>query len=120
MIRPVRIQLSRRRGFNLQAESRSVNGLPAINCARPGAFGNSFKVGEHGEASDVADKFRVELAGRWPVFYRSALLCLPGHNLACWCNPFDPCHVDVLLDIFGRIEPPEVDRVARPEWWGQA
>lgn len=24
---------------------------------------------------------------------------LRGKNLACWCNPDDPCHADVLLDM---------------------
>jgi hypothetical protein len=24
---------------------------------------------------------------------------LRGKNLACWCNPGDPCHADVLLEI---------------------
>jgi hypothetical protein len=43
--RPVRIQLSRRKGFNLQEHSRAVNGLPAVNCARPGPFGNPFVIG---------------------------------------------------------------------------
>lgn len=40
--KPVRIQLSRKKGFNLQAHSLSVNGLPAVNCARPGPYGNPF------------------------------------------------------------------------------
>lgn len=32
---PVRLQLSRRAGFDLQELSRSTNGLPAVNVARP-------------------------------------------------------------------------------------
>jgi len=42
MTSPVRLQLSRRKGFDLQAWSREVNGLPAVNVARPGRFGNPF------------------------------------------------------------------------------
>jgi hypothetical protein len=42
MTRPVRLRLSRARGFNLQAHSRAVNGLPAVNCARPWKWGNPF------------------------------------------------------------------------------
>ena len=35
MSRPVRLRLSRAKGFNLQEHSQAVNGLPAVNCARP-------------------------------------------------------------------------------------
>lgn len=42
MAEPVRLRLSRERGFNLQALSLSVNGLPAVNVARPGPWGNPF------------------------------------------------------------------------------
>jgi hypothetical protein len=34
-IAPVRLQLSRRKGFDLQVWSREVNGLDVVNCARP-------------------------------------------------------------------------------------
>lgn len=37
---PVRLQLSRRGGSNLQATSRARNGLEAVNVARPSAWGN--------------------------------------------------------------------------------
>lgn len=39
---PVRLQLSRKKGFDLQALSRATNGLPAVNVARPGKWGNPF------------------------------------------------------------------------------
>jgi len=42
MIRPVRLQLSRTKGFSLQALSLATNGLPAINVARPSRWGNPF------------------------------------------------------------------------------
>jgi hypothetical protein len=35
MSTPVRLRLSRQRGFDLQAHSREVNGLPAVNFATP-------------------------------------------------------------------------------------
>ena len=44
MTRPVRLQLSRRKGFDLQAWSREVNGLPAVSVARPTKWGNPFPV----------------------------------------------------------------------------
>lgn len=42
---PVRLQLSRRKGFDLQALSRATNGLPAVNVARPSVWGNPFVIG---------------------------------------------------------------------------
>ena len=41
---PVRIQLSRRKGFDLQEASRTVNGLEAVNVARPSKWGNPYHV----------------------------------------------------------------------------
>lgn len=43
-ILPVRIQLSRRGGFNLQEASKNINGLPAVVCSRPSKWGNPFKI----------------------------------------------------------------------------
>jgi hypothetical protein len=45
MTKPVRLQLSRRKGFSLQALSLATNGLPAVNVARPSLWGNPFIVG---------------------------------------------------------------------------
>lgn len=41
-VTPQRIRLSRVKGFNLQAASRALNGLPAVNVARPGKWGSPF------------------------------------------------------------------------------
>lgn len=46
--RPLRLQLSRRKGFDLQALSRAANGLPAANVARPTTFGNPVSCTPHG------------------------------------------------------------------------
>jgi hypothetical protein len=40
MTKPVRLQLSRRKGFDLQALSIATNGLPARKVSRPTIFGN--------------------------------------------------------------------------------
>lgn len=42
MSEPIRLQLSRRKGFDLQAASRAANGLEAVRVARPSVFGNPF------------------------------------------------------------------------------
>jgi hypothetical protein len=117
MTLPVRLRLSRARGFNLQAHSREVNGLPAIVVARPGFWGNPFVSSEKGLA---ARTFRVWLTGSMrssnmlglrPI--RSNLrglrrvMCeavpnLRSRNLACWCRLDQPCHADVLLELANR------------------
>ena len=110
--RPVRLQLSRRKGFDLQRWSREVNGLPAVNCARPGSFGNPFVIGEvplsrgvHGEpirdAAEAVSCYRAELTASLARndLALDSLLTLRGKNLACWCAPGSSCHADVLLEL---------------------
>jgi len=124
MTQPVRLQLSRRAGFNLQFESRSINGLPAVYVARPTKWGNphlALRCWFHGPMPEIglpefdavtaadADRegkriaaglFRLEAERRPEAFAE-----LRGKNLACWCklpsaaDPGDPCHADVLLEL---------------------
>ncbi|MGO8093178.1 DUF4326 domain-containing protein [Rhizobium leguminosarum] len=42
MTTPVRLQLSRKKGFNLQAASRAANGLDAVKVDRTSLFGNHY------------------------------------------------------------------------------
>ncbi|MGA2491890.1 MAG: DUF4326 domain-containing protein [Roseiarcus sp.] len=112
--RPVRLQLSRRKGFNLQALSFAINGLDAVSVARPGRYGNLFKVGlatcgcrSAGECGHNA--FNCETAAEAVEQFRSIPRSerrleeirrdLAGRNLACWCNLGEPCHADVLLEL---------------------
>ena len=122
MTAPVRLQLSRKRGFDLQRWSREVNGLEAINCARPGRFGNPFTAegcrdaGWSGSDDAIAarcvEAFRVWIASPyWRNNWdgpdaenaRAAMLAglpgLRGKNLSCWCAPGAPCHADVLIEL---------------------
>ncbi len=125
MTAPVRLQLKRTKGFNLQALSLSTNGLPAEIVARPRKFGNPFTavkareigyVRRHDTVEDaqtfLAGCFREWLAdnsvkmwwqGEESEKRRAAiitnLLTLRGKNLACWCRPGMPCHADVLLEL---------------------
>ena len=115
MIEPVRLQLSRRRGFDLQAHSRAVNGLPSINFARPGRYGNPFVVGRHGNRKTCVELYAKMLDGWLNVAVDEACFAaqrdycrtfdagaLVGHNLACWCKlprPGEPdwCHAAIGL-----------------------
>lgn len=117
MTKPVGIQLSRRKGFNLQAYSRALNGLPAVNVSRPGKYGNPYRVGivacgcrSAGECSHNA--FNCETAAEAVERYRDLPRSetrlaqikaeLAGKNLGCWCRPGDPCHRNVLLELANR------------------
>lgn len=113
---PVRMQLSRAKGFNLQASSQALNGLPAINIARPGPLGNPFIVGEDGTRAECVHLFRMMLGGNLAISTKASvesqrlvisyiaehLKALRNRNLACWCPPGAPCHGDPLLELLNR------------------
>lgn len=106
---PIRLQLSRRKGFDLQALSRAANGLEAVNVTRPSRWGNPFVAGRH---------YKTVMGTTWPVcdaehavsLFRAVANCkveeirkeLRGKNLACWCRAGKPCHADVLLELANR------------------
>lgn len=110
-MKPVRIVLSRRAGFDLQAISHAVNGLPAHSVARPGPWGNPFTIDavmkETGLGRDAAQAEAIARHGRWmagelegpkpPPARETIRAELAGMNLACWCREGSPCHVDTLL-----------------------
>lgn len=114
MARPERLQLSRRAGFDLQATSRALNGLPAKPIARPGRWGNPFTIEDtakrYGLDREAAQAKAVELCGQWlsgtlepalspgtPPSRAAIRTELGGHNLACWCKPGTPCHAEILI-----------------------
>lgn len=111
MITPVRIRLSRAKGFDLQAHSLATNGLPAINVARPGPWGNPFVVGKDGTRAECVRWHQIVMGGylvvsdsweaqRAAQYYAAANLpALAGHNLACWCALDGPCHGNTLLEL---------------------
>lgn len=117
MTQPVRIRLSRARGFNLQEQSKKLNGLEAVHVARPGPWGNPFIVGKNGDREHCVDLYKALLAGLLALaksphidalhasrqFVDDHLHELRGKNLACWCAiDGKPCHADVLLSIANR------------------
>jgi len=120
MTEPVRIQMKREKGFNLQECSKAINGLPAIRVDRATKWGNPFRPGEeYVIADDDTATISVSSDSTEGVvhFYEIAIrdenirkrYSLPspeeiraelaGRNLACWCKPSQPCHADVLLMI---------------------
>lgn len=115
-MKPQRLQLSRKAGFNLQAASTALNGLPARRITRPGKWGNPFTIADtartYGLDREAAQAKAVELCGLWlwgrldkklspgdPPTRAEIHAELSGHNLACWCKPGTPCHADVLIEL---------------------
>jgi Domain of unknown function (DUF4326) len=130
--RPVRLRLSRMKGYSLRGHSLAVNGLPAIVVSRPSVWGNPFWcINEEGWPLMVDKRDpefhlsynhqAIELLGlkdglSWRhapaaavALFRArcvdglpSLESLRGNNLACWCSLGAPCHADVLLEMANR------------------
>ena len=117
MSRPVRLRLSRAKGFDLQAWSRSANGLDAVVVSRPSRWGNRFVI-DPLRAIDYQGYHRnVDIWTGWPVADAKTAVeafremqctkrfcedarSLRDKNLACWCGLDERwCHADVLLDL---------------------
>lgn len=116
MSRPVRMQVSRRAGFNLQQASHALNGLPARLVTRPGPWGNPFSIDDVAKAYGLdraaAQAKAVAMAKDWlqgvldpalspgaPPRLDTIRRELGGQNLACLCRPGTPCHADVLIEL---------------------
>lgn len=98
--KPVRLRLSRRKGFDLQAESRRRNGLPAVVVSRPARWSNPWPIGmKEGRRvlsrDEVVDRYERHIAQRHDEIRAE----LRGKNLACWCADGLRCHADILLRI---------------------
>ncbi len=104
-----------------------------VKVARPGLYGNPFRIGGHFMVGDpfgggafrmawcesfapdppkftqIADaEMAVEFFKRLCAtgHYDSRLPALRGKNLACWCALDQPCHADVLLALANRPDSP--------------
>lgn len=102
MVKPIRIQLSRRKGFRLV----SPNGLPIVIVDRRSEWGNPFSVKAFGR-DEAVRRFTFYLNSHfkhWTLFRSLVREKLRGRNLACWCALGEKCHADVLL-IVANSEP---------------
>lgn len=91
---PIRVRLSRAKGFRLQEASIATNGLPAVNVSRPSPYGNY-----DGPTRADFERGLAEMSNADRVFYMNRVAELRGKNLACWCRHDQPCHADVLLEL---------------------
>lgn len=115
MKQPVRIQLSRRKGWRMPRNTVKVD--------RSTKWGNPFIVGRQGDREYCVKLFIYTITGFHCLSCGTAcgerqealmtvLLAeknagyptLRGKNLACWCAPGAPCHADVLLIVANRPE----------------
>ena len=109
MITPVRVQLSRTKGWRMPPNTVKVD--------RTTMWGNPYRAGIHCDQQHAVDCHRqlvmlgvpaksAPYTERDVMAYASAVfVCLPeiaGKNLACWCKLGDPCHADTLLEIANR------------------
>lgn len=119
MIKPVRIQLSRRKGFRLQEHSLALNGLHAMKVDRSTRWGNPFRVDpEYDERLSLQEQMRrfdkmLRGLGFWVLAPNARFdgvkttmvdVCqeLRGKNLACWCASDQLCHADILLELANK------------------
>src|SRR5205085_11296885 len=92
-MRPVRLQLSRVKGFDLKHLSMKTNGLAAVVVTRPGRWGNPWVIGATMTAVDAVARYRAALvAGELPYTIEGVRHALRGRNLACWCKIEAACH----------------------------
>ena len=100
-MKPVRIQLSRRKGFRLQQHSVDLNGLTSVKADRTTRWGNDFIMAHEGTRARAVASHREQAeaqAAACPGYFEA----LRGKNIACWCSLDVECHVDTLLEIANR------------------
>jgi len=92
---PERVQLSRRRGWRMPANTVKVD--------RTTRWGNPYVGGSHltpEQRGYVTGLFNEYLQRPEQAEEVAAIRAqLRGKNLACWCPLDQPCHADVLLQI---------------------
>lgn len=100
-----RVQLSRRKGWRMPANT--------VNVARPSRWGNPFTLAIarklHPKEPDkvlarrVVRAYAITVAGY--EHFEKWIAPLRGKNLACWCKLDMPCHADVLLKLAANAGP---------------
>lgn len=111
MTRPIRIQRKRTKGYDMQAESRAINGLDCVYVGRPTFWGNPYKANSPNDDHLLLRNFyghwlSGQFVGSKDQHNRTRILneigVLSGKNLSCFCALDQPCHADVLLELANR------------------
>lgn len=79
--------------------NKARDGVPegAVYVGRPTRWGNPYKIGPHGDRTEVIRQFEKHMEDK-PYLWDAAVRELRGKDLVCWCAPL-PCHADVLLRV---------------------
>ncbi len=96
---PTRIQLKRSKGWRLPANT--------VNVARPGKWGNPFKITEYRSGQEAVDLYNWWIKDKLllePEFLAEIKAELGDKNLACWCTRGGPCHANILLGLANSSE----------------
>lgn len=114
MTTPIRVQLSRRRGWRMPPNTVKVD--------RTTKLGNPYKPGDTIGSHEGGEKIPLTKADCARLFRDAAITFgflwdyedyptieeirreLVGKNLACWCGLDEPCHADVLLEIANKSQ----------------
>jgi hypothetical protein len=104
MTAPIRVQLSRAKGWRMPPNTVKVD--------RSTPWGNPFTLSDAKEAGYIGtdDELLVMCVADFQGLFRDRPMAealgyptdlspLRGKNLACWCKPGSPCHADVLLEL---------------------
>jgi uncharacterized protein DUF4326 len=86
---PTRVKLSRRPGARKPAG--------AVVVSRPSRWGNPYTIAEYGREQAVA--LYYQRLAEHPELVEVVRRELARKDLACWCDPDELCHADVLLEV---------------------
>ena len=84
--RPVRVQLSRKKGWRMPPNT--------VKVSRPSPYGNYAGPTRFDYERDIAGLSNADRA-----FFMDEVAKLRGKNLACWCPLDQSCHADVLIEL---------------------
>jgi hypothetical protein len=115
-MKTARLQLSRKKGFNLQDASNALNGLECVKVGRPSLWGNPYSLPIYGRDLSLAYSATAPLAGQPDSICGAAYEAhhqflkridarpleaarseLKEKNVACFCSTSSRCHGDILL-----------------------
>jgi len=101
MIKPIRIQRKRTKGWRMPPNT--------VYVGRGSKWGNPFRLPDNPRLTGADAVIAVELfdhCAKLPaqkMWRERVRLELRGKNLACWCPLDKPCHADVLLRIANKV-----------------
>jgi hypothetical protein len=96
---PVRIQLSRKKGWRMPPNTVKVDRTTRWGNPYPVASTKRIHPAEAGYTAEQAvSAFKGRMHGLLAI-NAVDLSALRGKNLACWCKLGAPCHADVLLEL---------------------